>query len=390
MKRIYLILVAVFIAGNMFLLSETSAQAPQKMSYQAVIRNSSNTLITSAPIGMRISILQGSSNGTAVYVETQTSTTNDNGLASLKIGSGTKVSGDFSTINWASGPYFIKIETDPTGGTNYTIVGTSELVSVPYALFSGNGSSGAGSSWTLNGNDIFNINTGNVGIGTNTPSAKLTIKTPINTTGWTHIGGADSVIVSEAIGGVSASIGTSTNHAFRLNAGGLGRLHIYPTGDVVVGSNATGAFGKFTVETPNDSYGISHIGEGGNTLATYMGGTSAGIGTFSNTNMRIFANGTSAIFVASGTNNVGIGVDFPTNKLQIGSVGNTGFATNNFAIGNGTNAMAIYQTDASTLIGSTTDIILKPKNNGLWVCGINTTSPANKLQIGSMGSTGLC
>ncbi|MFN5387102.1 MAG: FISUMP domain-containing protein, partial [Bacteroidota bacterium] len=115
------------------------AQAPQKMSYQAVIRNSSNVLVTSAPISMRISILQGTANGTAVYVETQTPTTNDNGLVSIEIGGGTVVSGTFVSTDWANGPYFIKTETDATGGSNYSITGTSQLLSVPYALFSANG-----------------------------------------------------------------------------------------------------------------------------------------------------------------------------------------------------------------------------------------------------------
>ncbi|MEA3508406.1 MAG: FISUMP domain-containing protein, partial [Synergistota bacterium] len=72
--------------------------------------------------------------GTAVYVETQTPTTNVNGLVSIEIGAGTVQSGDFTTIDWANGPYFIKTETDPAGGTNYTITGTSQLLSVPYAL----------------------------------------------------------------------------------------------------------------------------------------------------------------------------------------------------------------------------------------------------------------
>ena len=136
MKKIYSILAGVLLTASVF------AQAPQKMSYQAVIRNSSNTLITSAPIGMQISVLQGSASGTAVYVETQTPSTNANGLASVEIGGGTVVSGNFSTINWANGPYFIKTETDPTGGTVYTITGTNELMSVPYALFSANGTPG--------------------------------------------------------------------------------------------------------------------------------------------------------------------------------------------------------------------------------------------------------
>jgi hypothetical protein len=108
---------------------------------------------------MQVSILQGSVSGTAVYVETQTPTTNTNGLAGLEIGGGTVVSGNFANINWANGPYFIKTETDPNGGTNYTITGTSQLLSVPYALFSGNGILGVSSSgdslFLGNGNHIF-------------------------------------------------------------------------------------------------------------------------------------------------------------------------------------------------------------------------------------------
>ena len=132
MKKIYSILAGLLLTASVW------AQAPQKMSYQAVIRNSSNALITSTPVGMKISILQGSPTGTAVYVETQTPSTNANGLVSLEIGTGTIVTGTFAGINWAAGPYFIKTETDPTGGTAYTIAGTNELMSVPYALFSAN------------------------------------------------------------------------------------------------------------------------------------------------------------------------------------------------------------------------------------------------------------
>ena len=117
------------------------AQAPNKMSYQAVIRDNSNALVTSQIVGMQISILQGSANGTAVYAENQTPTTNANGLASIEIGGGTVVSGNFTTIDWANGPYFIKTETDPAGGTNYTITGTSQLLSVPYAMYAANSGS---------------------------------------------------------------------------------------------------------------------------------------------------------------------------------------------------------------------------------------------------------
>jgi uncharacterized protein (TIGR02145 family) len=118
------------------------AQVPQKMSYQAVVRNSTNTLVINSPVGMQISILQGSATGTAVYVETHNPTTNDNGLVSLEIGNGTVVSGVFASIDWANGPFFIKTETDPAGGNNFLISGTTQLLSVPYSFFAGNGIKG--------------------------------------------------------------------------------------------------------------------------------------------------------------------------------------------------------------------------------------------------------
>ncbi len=152
MKKLFTLFITVLIFTSAF------AQPPQKMSYQAVIRDGSNALVTSTAVGMQISILQGSASGTAVYVETQTHTSNANGLISLEVGAGMVVSGTFVSIDWANGPYFIKTETDPTGGTNYTVTGTSQLLSVPYALFSGNGILGVSSTgdslFLGNGNHI--------------------------------------------------------------------------------------------------------------------------------------------------------------------------------------------------------------------------------------------
>jgi hypothetical protein len=111
-----------------------TAQSPEQISYQAVVRDAGNNLVTSQTVGVQISILQGSANGSAVYVETHTPQSNDNGLVTFQVGNGTVVFGDFSTINWANGPYFIKTETDPAGGTSYSITGTSQLLSVPYAF----------------------------------------------------------------------------------------------------------------------------------------------------------------------------------------------------------------------------------------------------------------
>lgn len=119
------------------------AQAPQKMSYQAILRNSSSELIVNTVVGMRISIIQGSENGIEVYTEVQKPSTNANGLVTIAIGSGTAFKGSFSSINWGDGPYFIKTETDPKGGDSYTIIGLSQFMSVPYALFAANSGSAA-------------------------------------------------------------------------------------------------------------------------------------------------------------------------------------------------------------------------------------------------------
>ena len=101
MKKIITICAALIMTASVF------AQSPEKMSYQAVVRDGSNNLVTSSAVGMQLSILQGSASGTAVYVETQTPTSNANGLVSVEIGSGTVVSGNFTNINWSNGPYFI-------------------------------------------------------------------------------------------------------------------------------------------------------------------------------------------------------------------------------------------------------------------------------------------
>jgi hypothetical protein len=120
----------------LFLLATVSilAQTPEKMSYQLVLRGASNTLLTNQQVGIQISILQTTITGSAVYIETQTATTNINGLVSLEIGTGDSLD-NFSAIDWSAGPFFIKTATDASGGSNYTIIGTSQLMSVPYALY---------------------------------------------------------------------------------------------------------------------------------------------------------------------------------------------------------------------------------------------------------------
>lgn len=111
------------------------AQAPNYFNYQAVARNASGALLSQQNVSFRISILQSSAAGTAVYVETHNTTTNDYGLANIKIGLGTVVSGSISSITWESNNYFLKVEMDPAGGSAFQLMGTTQLISVPYAMY---------------------------------------------------------------------------------------------------------------------------------------------------------------------------------------------------------------------------------------------------------------
>jgi hypothetical protein len=111
------------------------SQAPQKFNYQSVVRDGDGNTIANQNVGIRISILQGSIEGPAVYTEAHSATTNAFGLVTLEIESGTVESGDLSSIDWGVNEYFLKVELDPTGGTSYQDMGTTQLLSVPYALY---------------------------------------------------------------------------------------------------------------------------------------------------------------------------------------------------------------------------------------------------------------
>ncbi|MBN2807816.1 MAG: hypothetical protein JXR22_14255 [Prolixibacteraceae bacterium] len=128
MKKITILYIILLIGISVL------GQAPERISYQAVLRDTDNKLVVSQDVTTKISLLQGSENGTEIYAEQQSTMTNPNGLITFYIGEGEVLSGDFSTIDWSDGPFFIKTATDPDGGTNYSIKGTSQIVSVPYSL----------------------------------------------------------------------------------------------------------------------------------------------------------------------------------------------------------------------------------------------------------------
>ena len=135
------ILLSIFTIAAMAL--TTFGQAPEGFKYQAVVRDAGNAIIANQAVGMQLTIQQGSAGGTALYTETFSPTTNAYGLVNLEIGTGTTTD-DFTTIDWSNGTYFIETAIDALGGTNYSVMGTSQLMSVPYALYAKTSGNGAG------------------------------------------------------------------------------------------------------------------------------------------------------------------------------------------------------------------------------------------------------
>ena len=246
-------------------------QAPQLISYQAEIRNSGNNLIINQQVGMRFSILLGSTTGTVVYVETHSPITSGNGLVSLQLGGGTAQSGSFASINWGNGAYYLKSETDPTGGSNYTITGTQQLLSVPYALYSNRSGNGLNNGTAANQMLYWN---GTSWVTVAPPSAQCQVLTYcgnqiIWTTGGVCPGCVSTINCAGATNsgtlttGVSAS-GVSSSIPYTSGAGGA------HTGQIV---SSTGVTGLTATLTPGS------FANGNGSLVYTITGTPIGCGT---------------------------------------------------------------------------------------------------------------
>jgi len=233
---------------------------------------------------------------------------------------------------------------------------------------------------------------GNVGIGTRTPSSRLTVQSLTNDFGLTHTDGTVTVgsFIGNFQGATGGWLGTKSAHPLNFfTSNGAAQMTLSTNGNFGIGTVTP--LEKLTIQTPEDSYGISHRTNTGKVLATLFGGTSAGIGTFSNTAMRIFSNSVSRMLISptgdvSIMGNVGIGVESLNARFQIGNIFSPLLygiaATHDFGIA-GVNGgiLVIDQQPNGTIIQPSTDIILMPRVNGHGRVGINTATPGYPLEV---------
>ncbi|MBN2682504.1 MAG: hypothetical protein JXR58_08340 [Bacteroidales bacterium] len=176
-KLISLILFLLLFSGIL------KSQVPEGMKYQAVIRSNLGEPISNRTIFLRISILEGSASGTIVFSEIHNTETNEFGLVNLTIGNGSG-STNLSEILWGNGlEKWMQIELDSTGSAGFVLLGTTELLSVPYAFFAGESTSSGISHWQISSGGIY-YEDGNVGIGTNNPNENAALEIQSNNKGF--------------------------------------------------------------------------------------------------------------------------------------------------------------------------------------------------------------
>jgi hypothetical protein len=266
------------------------SQAPQYLNYQGVARDAGGNIISTS-IGLKFEILQGSATGLTVYNETNTSMPSSAGIFTAAIGSGVVSTGTFSAINWATGPYFIRVSIDPAGGTSFSTIGTSQLMSVPYALYAEkSGSGSAMPTGTLTGQTLYWDNPGNKWV---------VDKNVLNNGSQVTIG--DPLIVGNNKLKVASysSVDSSTIFAYKVNAIGnqaamrgfaigsssnSGSLNINPiAGGHFIGYNTlnngtgVGAIGQ-GISPGGDAVGMIAVGSsssiiGGKSVGLYASGT---------------------------------------------------------------------------------------------------------------------
>ncbi|MDP4263893.1 MAG: hypothetical protein Q8941_15305 [Bacteroidota bacterium] len=235
-----------------------SAQTPQAMNYQAIARNSLGQIVPSQNIGVRFTITDATGN-TVYYQETQSTTTNNFGLFTLAIGKGTAVSGAIAPIDWSTGgDKYLKVEIAPQGGSNYTIQGTTQLISVPYALYSEKTKLIGGNAITITNGNTINANyIAGPGInitGNTISSSAWLLNGNAGTTASNFLGTTDNQPINFRTNNISRlSIGESTiigsNNVSYIVAGQASNFNTNPVSLAIYGKDISGAFLPFGVAT---------------------------------------------------------------------------------------------------------------------------------------------
>lgn len=342
----------------------TLAQAPQKMTYQSVIRNNSNALLSNANVGIQISILTGSPTGSAVYIERHTTTTNVNGLATLQIGAGTPVAGTFSSIDWSTGNYYVKTETDPAGGTVYSISGTSQLLSVPYALYAEE--SGNGNSFSGDYNDLINTPT-NVSAFTNDAgyitSPNDADANPTNEIQTLSISGQSlSISGGNTITLPTASGGVTLDGAYDQGGAGLGRTITADAGPVQINGSGTNtaALGILFTGTGNSINAVNN--NAANTFSVIQAVTNSSNAN----NSAIFGQSTGAARALSGEITAASTADAAVRGNNLRTSGGMGVEGVGF---NGVSGQTNYR-DGYGIFGQNFDLIGPLTSNSVGVGGV--------------------
>lgn len=319
----------------------TFGQAPQKINYQTVVRNNSGTVVANQNVGIRFSIRDLTSTGTLLYSETQNLTTNQFGLLTAKIGAGTVVSGSMLTVNWSNGEKYLQVEVDVTGGTNYTSMGSDQLLSVPYALYAANstpgpaGPTGPAGAAGVAGNDGATGPTGPAGSGATGATGVTGPTGPAGLTGPTGAGtpgitGATGVTGPTGATGLTGPTGAGTPGITGAtgNTGATGSTGITgPTGPAgsgtaaasngvkyVAGNNDIELGGPLTVTTdiPLSGFNLSFSGTGNVGIGTAspayplhaLGNNATSVGVFTNSNASgIGLSGQNSANAGAGTGN---------------------------------------------------------------------------------------
>jgi hypothetical protein len=307
-----------------------SAQVPQFFNYQGIARDAGGNVLPNRKIGVELSVLDGGPAGTVVYAETFTDTTNAFGLFSMPVGGGTVVSGSFAAINWATGNKYLQTAIDLSGGTSYSLSGTTQLLSVPYALYAQNAVVGVSSgSWSLSGN----ASTADSNFIGTTNYSLLRFKTQDSISGVIDAFGQNASFGYRAFDQVYKGNSLGNSQFLGNVAVGNGALQNATGGNYNV---AVGAAALFMTNGGSSGNGTGNVGVGYVTLQNNVAGsfnTAVGYGALQ-TNV-------------SGTNNTAIGLE-----ADMGSDGLTNAtALGANAIVNASNMVQIGSTSVTTIQG---------------------------------------